>query len=555
MGLVVAVPSTRSVLLSALRNSGLRRAIAAFFFFNAAEWATWIAILVWAFNRGGATDAGLIALAQLVPAAIVAPFGSVIGDRMPRNRALALGYGLQSLTMMATGIALASAVSPWLIALMSSAAACAITLTRPVHNAALTDLARSPEELTAANSASSLVQGVALFAGPAVSGLLLAIWNPGSVFLVMGVTMAIAAILVVAAPLQRTSLRIHDEHLLRSAAIGFSAIRRDAPAALLVLMVGAQFIVVGLMDIFAVVLAFDILQTGQSGPSALNSALGLGEIAGAAFTVVLVGRRQMAPALVVGVLGVGVPIALVGLEPSLWIALGLFAVCGAGNAFFDVGARTLLQRTVQADLLSRIFGIQEGLMMVGLAIGSVLAPLLVHAFGAQGAFVVAGTFLPTMGLMAWTQIRKLDGRAVLPGPAFLLLRRLPMFAPLPQRTLEQLSALVVDLDVGAGTTVIREGDLGDRFYLIESGDVVVTQRGIQLRELHAGDQFGEIALLRDIPRTATVVTTSRTHLLVLERDDFLGAVTGFAPARAAAESVVSRHLVDEQDHLDGKDNS
>ncbi len=543
-------PSTSSVLASALRNSGLRRAIAAFFLFHAAEWATWIAILVWAFGRGGATDAGLIALAQLVPAAIVAPFGSVLGDRMPRNRALTLGYSLQSLAMLATGIALAMMASAWLIALLAAAAASAITLTRPVHNAVLPDLARGPEELTAANSATSVAYAFASFVGPAVSGILLVVWGPGSVYLAMGLVMMIAATLVVGANLQRVSLRIRDEHLLTSAAAGFAAIRGDVPAALLVLMVGAQFVVMGLMDIFVVVLALDILQTGQSGPSALTSALGLGGIAGAAFTVVLVGRRRMTPALVVGVLGVGVPIALVGLATSLWMALGLIAVYGAGNAFFDVGARTLLQRTVPADLLSRIFGIQEGLMMVGLAIGAVLAPLLVNAFGARAAFVAAGTFLPIVGLLASTQIRKLDGRAVLPGPAFFLLRRLPIFAPLPQRTLEQLSASVVDVGLGAGITVISEGDIGDRFYFVECGDLVVTQRGNELRHLHAGDQFGEIALLRDIPRTATVTTTTPTRLLVLERADFLGALTGFAPARAAAESIASRHLLDDEDHSD-----
>ena len=539
----------RHVVVAVLRSGALRRVLLAFFLFNTAELATWVALLVWAFDKYGASGAGLIALIQLIPAAIVAPLGSVLGDRMARNRALALGYGLQALFMLITGLALATGASFAVVSICGAAAASAVTLTRPVHNAILPDIAWGPNELIAANSVSSAIQGIAFFVGPATSGVLLALWGPDAVLFVMATASLVAGALTVGVHVRRRQQSEIVESFLRSAGDGLRALRTDRPAGLLVAMVGAQFVILGLMDIMIVVLALDLLALPQAGAGYLTSVTGIGEILGAAATVVLVGRRRLGPAIAFGVFAVGVPIALIGASESAWWAVVMLGAFGAGTAFFDVGARTLLQRSVAAGVLSRIFGIQEGLMMAGLALGSALAPLFVLVLGERGAFVAAGVLLPALLLISWSAIRLLDARALLPGEGFALLEALPMFAPLPQRILEELSWSLSGVELPAGREVIREGDVGDRFFVVKSGELLVTQEGRELRTLGPGEQFGEIALLRDIPRTATVTTTTAAVLETLDREDFLAAVTGTPRVHAAAHDVVEGHLSPGDDEL------
>ncbi len=539
-------PGVGAVLRRTLRSRPLRRALAAYLVFNTAEWATYVALLVWAFDQGGAGAAGAIALIQLVPAALVAPLGSVIGDRMRRTHALALGYALQSVAMLATAVALYADAPFSVVAVAAATAACAITLTRPVHHALVPDIARSPAELAAGNSASTTVEGIATFLGPALSGVMLAAWGVASVFLVFGALSSASALLTVGLVVRGQAVRSGRDRLLPAAIAGFREISADAGAALLVAMVAAQYVVVGLLDILAVVLAFDVLGLGDAGPGLLTSALGVGAVLGASASLALVGRRALAPALALGIALTGLPLALIAGVEVPWAAFALLAISGAGKAFFDVAGRTLLQRTVRAEVLSRIFGVQEAVMMAGIAVGAVAAPAAVAAFGPRGAFLIAGVLLPAVGLLAWFWIRRLDARALQPGPEYAALAALPAFAALPQRALEQLSWATREVRVPAGQVVIREGDDGDLFYVVLQGSLRVTQGGRELRTLGAGAGFGEIALLRDTPRTATVTAVTDVELGAVDRDDFLLAVTGQPAARSSAEDVVDRYLAEDE---------
>lgn len=530
----------------ALRRGPLRRVLLAYLVFNTAEWATYLALLVWAFGQGGAAAAGLVAVVQLVPAALVAPLGSVLGDRMRRSRALALGYAVQAVTLLATALALLADLPFGWVAVVAATASCAVTLTRPVHHAIMPDVAHSPDELTAGNSASSTVEGTAAFVGPALSGVMLAAWGPGSVFLLMAVLTAGSAALVLGLNIRGGAVRSGGSRLVPAAVAGFRELRGDSGATLLVGMVAAQYVVVGLMDILTVVLALDLLGLGQSGPGWLTSALGVGAVTGGAVTVVLVGRRRLAAPLAVAILATGLPVAALALAGRPWSAAVLLALSGAGKAFFDVAGRTLLQRTVRASVLARIFGIQEGLMMGGLAIGATLAPIALDWLGPRGAFLCTGLLLPMLGLTAWVSIRRLDDRAQQPGPLFDVLARLPVFAPLPQWTLEQLSWATTVTEVPSGQDVVRQGEPGDLFYVVADGQLEVWRNGQRVRTLGPGDGFGEIALLRDTPRTATVTTTTAAVLGTLERDDFLLAVTGQAASRTAADVQVDRYLADDE---------
>lgn len=530
-------------MVAVLRSPALSRALGAFFVFNMAEWATYIAILVWAFESGGAAAAGLIAVVQLVPATIAAPFASVLGDRMRRDRALGIGYGAQSAALLLTAGALLLDAPEPVVYLAAALAATTIVLTRPVHNAIVPEIAETPAQLTAGNAASSTVEGIAIFAGPLLTGVLLAFAGPGSVFFIFGVAGLGSALLTWSLPLRRTFDRQDDpEGTLKATFAGLRTLRHETGALLLTLVVGAQFVVVGLLDILTVVLGIDVLDLGPSGPGLLTSALGVGGLIGAAATVVLIGRRRLAPAMAAGMLITGVPLIAVAIATLPVIAWLLLALSGVGKAFVDVSGRTLLQRSVDSGVLSRIFGIQESLLMGGTAVGSVIAPLLVHSFGPRGAFVATGVLLPAVGLLAWTQIRSLDATALQPGPGFSLLEGVPMFAVLPTAVLEQLSRQLVSLSVPRGVDIVVEGDVGERVYLVADGEVDILKGGESVAVTRAGGYFGEIALLRNVPRTATVRAIGHVELYALDRSIFLEAVTGSSAARELADTVVDRRI-------------
>lgn len=531
------------VTLKALRNPGLRRVLMPFVVFSVAEWGTWIALLVWAYDLRGVGGAATVSVVQLLPAVLAAPLGSVLGDRMHRGRALALGYLLQGLSMIATAVALFTGAPFAVVAAGGALVTCAITLTRPVHNAVVPDVSRNPEELTAANAATTTGEAAGAFLGPLASGLLMVPGGAESVFALFGALLLGAAAAVVTLPVPTEARARPREGILGSTVAGARELRREPSGAVLLGMVTGQYVVVGIMDILMIVLAIDVLGTDQSGPGLLGSAFGVGSIVGALATVVLVGRRSLSGAIVAGLLVAGLPIVVLTQARSLLMAMLLLGVWGAGKAFFDVAGRTQLQRTVNDRVLARVFGLQEALMTAAIAAGAAVAAPAVVALGTEGALVVTGLFLPVAGLLAWRVLLRLDARARPPGPHFDSLRELPFFRIAPVPAVEQLSRRTTEIRVGPGETVVRQGEPGDRFYLVLAGSVAVSRDGSPARPLGgAGTSFGEIALLREVPRTATVTAVEPTRLAVLGRHDFLGSLGAAPRSRETAEAVASGYL-------------
>jgi len=219
----------------------------------------------------------------------------------------------------------------------------------------------------------------------------------------------------------------------------------------------------------------------------------------------------------------------------------LMALVGVGNTLTDVAALTLMQRAVPDDVLARAFGALESVLLGCLGLGAVLGPVLVETVGIEAALVVAGGFLPAAVLLSAPALARIDTRARVPAEHVALLASHPIFSPLAGATLEQLAGRLTIVSVGAGDEIIRRGDRGDHFYLVESGEVEAQlDAGVKL--LDSGDGFGEIALLRDVPRTATVVARTDTKLLALDRDDFLAAVTRDPHSTRAADDVVAGRL-------------
>ena len=532
------------MLRRALANPSLRRVQLGYVGFNAAEYAVWIAVLVYAYDRGGTTVAALVAAAQLAPCVIAAPVFAALADRRPPGRVLVAGYVAQAAATAVTGAVILLGAPAAVVYAAAIVAGVPFTITRPTQSTLLPSVARTPDELTAANVVTNWSEGVGTVAGPVVAGLIIAAGGPGWVLVAFAaVALASAAAVWPVRDAARAALGAGTaDDAAGSALAGLRALRADPPARFLVGLVGAQAVVLGALDVLNVVLAFQILDIGRSGVGFLNAAFGAGGIAGGALTVALVGRRRLAPPLLVGVAVWGAAFVVLGVQSSTAGAFVLLGAAGAARSLVDVSGRTLLQRVCDPMALARVFGVLEGLDMAGYALGSLLVPLLAGLGGARAAVIGVGLVLPAVMLVGLRRLLTIDGHATVPVVQIGLLRRSELFAPLPAPAMEAIAHSLVPVAVPAGTVVVREGEPGERYYAIADGEVLVTRAGAPIATLTRGEGFGEIALLRDVPRTATVTTARDAQLYTLAKDAFLAAVTGHAPTRAVAEGLVAGRL-------------
>jgi MFS family permease len=527
------------------RNPGLRRIELAWAASIVGTWAYGIAVVVYAYEQGGATAVGVVGLARWLAAAVASPFAALLGDRYDRRWVMVASDLARAALIGGGALAVFAEAPPIVVYVIAGLVGVAATAFRPAEAALIPSLARTPEELTAANVAASTIESVGIFGGPAIGGLLLAASGPGVVFLVTAGALLWSAFLVARVqPVDRAkedgeqeAVSVVDELLA-----GFRTIAGERRLRLLVGLFSAQTFVDGMLNVLIVVIALKLLDTGQAGVGFLNSAVGIGGLFGALAAAALVGRRRLAADFGLGIFIWGVPLALVAVWPNQAFVLVLLAVVGIGNTIVDVSGMTLLQRAAPDDVLARVFGVLESLLLLTAALGAVFAPVLLNWLGTRGALIVAGALLPLVVIPAWPRLNALDQATEVPVEELELLRANPIFAPLPASTLEQLADALEEVLASAADEIVRQGEPGDRFYLVRDGTLDVYIDGKLVQSLGAGDSFGEIALLRDVPRTATVSARTDAVLYALDRRHFLAAVTGFGPSLSVAEGVIGMRL-------------
>jgi len=531
-------------------NADLRRLELAWAGSNIGGWAYSVGVAVFAYDAGGATAVGLVAFARMLASALVAPFFGVLADRYPRRAVMVVSDLTRAAALVAAAAGALAGGPPIIVYLMTGIVSIASTAFQPAQSAILPALAHEPEELAAANVASSTIESVAIFAGPALGGLLLVVTSPGVVFAATASTFVWSALLVVRITAETKASGETDaaksedptRRIVREAITGVTTIARDARLRLLIGLYGVQTFVHGLLNVLLVVIALKLLGLGEGGVGYLNSAVGIGGVIGALFALMLVGRRRLAGAFGLGIVAWGVPIALIGIWANSIAAFVFLAVLGIGNTVVDVAALTLLQRAVPDEVLGRVFGVLESLILATIGLGSILAPALVSLLGIRGALIATGAILPTLAALTWRSLVAIDAAVEVPAEQIALLRGVPFLAGLPTPTLERLAEKLQPVELKAGTVVFRQGEEGDRFYVVAGGAVDVVAEGRKLASFGEGYYFGEIALLHGIPRTATVTAASDVELYALERDDFLAAVTGHAPTAEQADAVIGRRM-------------
>lgn len=553
---------TGSSLAMVWRNHGLRRVNLGFVGSAIGDWAYATAIVVWAYGVGGATAVGIWGTVRLVLMAVVTPFASVFVDRYSRKAIMVTTDLLRAVVIAVCAVLIWIDEAPIVVFVLATLAALLAAPFRPAVAALLPTLAEKPEELTAANGTSSTIDSLSFFIGPAIGGLLLTVTSVPvvllfdvltflwSAFMVWGIRMPAKSIKVetpvpVGADAEgpvATEVEEEKETFVQEVTAGFSAIKRNRDLLVVSAVYAAQTVVAGASIVFGVEMAVQMTDFGPTGVGYLDSVFGVGAIIGGLAALGRASKNTVATDFGWGVMLWAVPLLVAAaFYPALWAAFAAMLVMGFGNPFADINAVTIVQRLSDDRVMGRVFGALETVLIAAMALGSIIMPLLVAAIGLRWGIAVLGGAIALIVLPAFPRLRRLNTTLREP-ESLVLLRGLPLFAPLEPKSLELVAQQMQRVEVPAGATVIREGDAGDLFYVVESGSLTASYQGRTLSQQGPGDPFGEIALLRDVPRTATVVADEPSVLWSLERGPFLDAVTGNSEVSGQADDLVARRI-------------
>jgi MFS family permease len=555
----LADQSASGSLRAVLTNAGLLRIVTGWSCGIAGDTALLVAILIIAFQQGGPLAVGVFGAVRIAPSIIAGPLLAGPASRLHPTRLLLSVQLIRAIAAVAAvGVIVAGGSLPALF-LANAVGATAGALVRPSQSAALPSLARTPGELVAANVALSTCEGLGAFAGPLLAGILVAVSGPLAAAVAGTVLFGLATLSMVglgssaddeaeAAAEQRAREALAESRaaggLLGEVTDGIRVIRRRPGATALFVGLGSQVATRGLMIALIPAASFNLLGLGEPGVGTLNAAWGLGGLLGGLAAVGLASRQRLGPAFALSLVLWGLPLAVIGAVPLPVVAFAAMFASGAGNATIDISGFTLLQRTIPSADRMVAFVLFEAIAGLGMAMGSILAPVLLAAVGDRGALLLAGAILPIVSVATWGRIKRVDEEAVVPTEQLAILRSAPMFERLPMTALERLAEGMRSVAFEPASDIVREGERGDAYLIVGAGRVEVSVAGHPVAKLGPGQAFGEIALLRGVPRTATVRAIVPTTIYTIACSDFHEAISGPTSA-AIANRVATEHLARE----------
>jgi len=528
-----------------LRVPDCRRIEGGSFASLAGELAGTIALLVYAYSEGGAALVAIYGVVRTLPAMAITPAVVSSTDRFGPDRVLRITVAARALVLAAAAIGAFVGAPSFLVIGAGAMGSWLAGAYRPIQASVLPWLARTPGELTAANVVAALGENAATLLGPVLTGAALALFGvPAAIALSASLIALGSAMLWHLAVPSRGGASAGDSEPAPMGAMAAGAVdlARLAPPAGVTVLVFAQTFVRGALTVLIVVLALDVLLLGDAAVGWLTAAMGIGGLIGGAIAGAVLSVRNLARGFVAGLLLWGIPLTVLAAAPSTLTAYLALTVVGVGNALEDVSLFTLMPRAFRPRFVGRALGALELTVFAGIGLGSIAAPVLADTLGVRGALGALGGGLTALAALYAVRFVRLDADLPVPGPETVLLHRNPIFAPLSLATVELLASQLTAELFDAGEVVMAEGEAGDRFHLIADGNAAVSVEGVVRATLGVGDGFGEIALLRDIPRTATVTAVGPLRTFSLVRDEFLVAVGSSPLATASAAAAAEDRL-------------
>lgn len=516
-----------------LANPALRDAQLAAALSRTADLAQLVAVSTYLFGTGGSVGvAAYVVISKVVPVLGV-PAVVAATARLGHARLLGL-VGLVAAAGSAAMAALVVSGGPAAAVLaLAGLVGLALQSWRPIVAALTPSLVRDPEELVAGNAVSGFLDAATMVFGPLLAAVLL-VAGPGWALTATVGLLLVGALLAGRLP---TPARMAPEPAAGPPA-GALRVFLGTPQAVLVGALGlCQTMVRGALNVLVVVFTIRTLGLQESTVGLLLGAIGVGGMLGLPIALRIVGRRRLYRAFGLGLLLWGAPLAVAAAAPHLAVVLVLFAIIGIGNDLVDISAFSALPRAVPDHALPGVMGILEVLFNLGMATGAALAGVLLGLVDARVALLVVGSLLPVVAVLAASRLRRFDAGLEVRDREVELLRGQELFADLPVPVLDVVASRLATVDFAADETVMREGEPGDRYVLIADGRVTITRGGVFVATLGSGDAFGEIALVRGSPRTATVVAVTEVAARTLDPQAFLAALGCDPRARAAAEAV------------------
>lgn len=519
----------------------LARLLTAWLLAGTGRWAFAVAAAVYAFDRAGAGGVGVVTAAGLLPAVLAAPLAGVLIDRLGRAVIVAAACAVQAVCIGAASALMGvnGALGP--IILVAAISGGAATAPRPALEALMPGLATTPDELVAATAAWSAIDSAGFLLGAGAGGAAIAIAGAGAVTALAAALFAVAALLAVRLPWVKAT-EVDEpreaEGGLRDALAGLRALG-DAPLlrTAFVLLTGLTLLD-GTTSVQLVVLSIRHLGMGNGGPGVLNAVWGVGGVLGSGGVLALVRMRGYGLALLVGALAVAVGVAVAGAD-GVALALVAMVPAGIGCSLVESAVMALVPRLADDAVAGRVYSLAEVLYAGATGAGALLAPALIGAVGLPASLAVVGMGFGAVAITTRGALSQLDAGQQEAGRVRELLRGITFLAPLPLPRLERLVRRARPLTVPAGTEVITAGDPGTEFYAIASGMAEIVEYG---RTQGPGSGFGEIALLADVPRTATVRALTDLELWSLDRVSFVAAVRSYPDVAGLADATLVARL-------------
>jgi MFS family permease len=506
-----------------------------------ASWSFTIALGVYGFEAHGVAGVGLVALIRLLPGALASPVAGMVADRYSRRTVLIRSSLAMALVLAGAAFVAGLDASVNVVFVFPALFAVAASTYAPAEAAMFPVLARTPQELSACNVNHSAMENGGFLAAAISTGLLLTATSPATVFAVAAVAMAVAVLILFAVQRDDRPQYFEEEELssvVRETTLGLRALIFQPGLRLTSLTLIVLMLFEGFADVIIIAMALEELHLAEGSVGFLNAAWGIGALVGSAGLALMLDRGRLVLAIAGGSLFLSVATVLPGFWPHATTTYVAWFGIGLGFIFVEVAAKTLMHRLGSDETMGRVISALESGRLAAMAIGSIGAIVLVNALHPRGALIALGALMPLFVLVCWVRLRAFEVGAPVAEDRYQLLRGNSIFAPLPIATVERLSHALSPVTAVAGEEVIVQGQRGDRFYVIESGQVEVFENGDFRRNEGPGESFGEIALLHDVRRTATVRATVETKLLALDREQFLSAVTGHRRSRQLAGTVV-----------------